>query len=385
MRKQIKILFVVKNLSVGGSQIRTVRLANGLSERGFQVSVASLGKTNHISEELSDDVGFSCSKYFDVLRSVPFLSPVLSSLYGIYEIFRRIRFDNPDVICAMHWAAKIPTSFAGMFFQKKTVLVEINNSRYELELKGVRNRRHPKFFARKIAYALASEVVANSKGLADATVSYFNLPKVAMIYNGIDIKTIQQMSAESAESFWPDENIPLVVTAGRLVEQKGFELLVEAIKILNDEKVQVRLLILGEGKLRGNLERKIINYGISDLVRISGFMQNPYPYMAKGDIFVCSSLSEGMSNTILEAMALRIPIVSTDHEFGAREMIENGVTGLLVPVGDSMALANAVKSLITDGELGEKLVCQSDLMIRKFTLEAMIENHEDLFKYIAGQ
>lgn len=385
MRRRIKILFVVKNLSIGGAQKRIVRLANGLSKKGFQVSVASLGKTNYISEELSGDVSFSCFKYFDNLRSVPFLSPVLSSLYGIYKISRRACSDNSDIICAMHWAAKIPTSFAGVFFQKKTVLVEVNDSRYELELKGVTNSWHPKFFARKIAYAFASEVVANSEGLADITASYFNLPKVTMIYNGIDIETIQHMSAESVESFWPDENIPLVVTAGRLVEQKGFDVLVEAINILNDKGVRVRLLILGEGNLRESLERKIINYGISDLVKISGFMQNPYPHMAKGDIFVCSSFSEGMSNTILEAMALRIPIISTDHEFGASEMIESGVNGLLVPVGDSMALANAVKNLIINRELGEKLVRQSDLVIREFTLEAMIENHENLFNSIAEQ
>lgn len=385
MDKKIKILFVVKNLSVGGAQIRIVRLASGLSKREFQVCVASLGKENNICEEISDDVVFSCSKYFDIMRSVPFLSPLLSSLYSVYEIFRQIRRFNPDVICAMHWAAKIPSSFAGKILQRKTVLVEVNRSEYELKLKGVKGKRHPKFLVRKIAYELATTVIANSKGLADVTSSYFNIPEVATIHNGIDIKTVQLMSSsEPVESFWPDEDIPLVVTAGRLVEQKGFEFLIEAIKILNDEKIKVRLLILGEGKLRGQMERKIEDYGIGDLVRISGFMQNPYPYMAKGDIFACSSLSEGMSNTILEAMALHIPIVSTDHEFGAREMIEHGVNGLLVPPRDPKAMADALKSLIRDKELGKKLVSQSDEVIRNFTLEAMVGKHGDLFKSVAG-
>ena len=385
MRKQIKILFVVKNLSVGGAQIRIVRLANGLSKRGFQVRIASLGKTNHISEELSDDVAFSCSKYFDILRSVPFLSPLLSFFYGLCEIVRQIRFCNPDVICAMHWSAKMPTSLAGKLLGKKTVLVEVSNSRRELERKRVKNKWHPRFLARKIAYGLASAVVANSRGLADSTASYFNLPKVAMIYNGMDIKTIQRMSAEPVESSWPDEAIPLVVTASRIVEQKGLEFLIEAIKLLNDEKVETRLLILGDGKLRGQLEQKIANYGISDLVKISGFVNNPYPYMAKGDIFACSSLSEGMSNTILEAMALGLPIVSTDHEFGAREMIEHGVNGLLVPIRDPMAMANAIRDLIMDDELRKKLISGTDTVIRKFALEAMIENHGDLFRSVAGR
>ena len=384
MHKKIKILFVVKNLSVGGAQIRIVRLANGLSKRGFQIQIASLGKENDIREEISDDVVFSCSKYFDVLRSVPFLSPILSSLYSVHEISRQVRSANPDVICAMHWAAKIPLSFVGKILRKKTVLVEVNRSEYELKLKGVEGKRHPKFFARKIAYGFASVVVANSKGLADVTASYFNIPEVATIHNGIDIEAIRRMSSEPVESFWPDEDTPLVVTAGRLVEQKGFEFLVESIKILNDEKVRVRLLILGEGKLRGKMERKVEDCGIGDLVRISGFVRNPYPYMAKGDIFACSSLSEGMSNAILEAMALHLPIVSTDHEFGAGEMIEHGLNGLLVPPGDPGAMADALRNLITDRELGKRLVRHADEVIRKFTLETMIEKHGDLFRSVAG-
>ena len=385
MCKKIKVLFVVKNLSVGGAQIRIARLANGLSKRGFQVQIASLGRENNIREELSDEIAFSCSKYFDALRSVPFLSPILSSFYSVYEISRQIRYVNPDVICAMHWAAKIPSSFAGKILRKKTVLVEVNKSEYELKLKGVKNKRHPKFFARKIAYDLATTVVANSKGLADLTASYFNIPEVTTIHNGIDIKAVQQMSSsEPAKSFWPDEDTPLVVTAGRLVEQKGFGFLIKAIKILNDEKIRVRLLILGEGKLRGQIERKVEDYGIADLVRISGFMQNPYSHMVKGDIFACSSLSEGMSNTILEAMALHLPIVSTDHEFGAGEMIEHGVNGLLVPPGNPSAMADALKSLIRDKELGKKLVSQADEVVRKFTLEAMVEKHGDLFQSVAG-
>lgn len=381
MRKQIKLLFVVKNLSVGGSQVRTVRLADGLSKKGFQIRIVSLGRTNHFSREFSYDVIFS--KYFDALRSIPFFSPVLSSFYGLYEIARQIRFYNPDVICAMQWAAKMPTSMAGMLLGKKTVLVEISNSRHELERKRVKNKWHPRFLARKIAYSVASTVVANSKGLADSTTSYFNLPRVSMIYNGIDIKTIQHMSTESVENFWPDRNIPLVVAVGRLVEQKGFEFLIEAIKLLNDENIKVRLLVLGGGKLRERLDQKIMDCGISHLVKISGFVNNPYPYMAEGDIFACSSLSEGMSNSILEAMALRLPIVSTDHQFGAREMIEHEVNGLLVPVRDSKAMADAIRNLVGDDKLGERLVCEADETIRKFTLDAMVENHGDLFKSLA--
>ena len=187
------------------------------------------------------------------------------------------------------------------------------------------------------------------------------------------------------ESFWSSEEVPLVVAVGRLVWQKGFEFLIEAIKLLDDEKVKVRLLILGDGMQRRYLEQEITRHGISDMVKLSGFVRNPYPHMAKGDIFVCSSLSEGMSTAILEAMALRLPIVSTDHEFGAAEMIEHGVNGILVPIGDSRAMANAIRDIIEDEKLAEKLVRNSDAVIRKFTLENMIERHGDLFRSVVGQ
>lgn len=352
---------------------------------GFRVSILSLGETDDLSRDLSDDVGFSRSRRFDFLRSVRFLSPLLSSLFGVFEVTRQIRSGGPDIVCAMQWAAKIPASLAGALFRKKTVLVEINSSSYELRLKGVKSSIHPKFLARRVAYGLASAVAANSRGLAGPTASFFSLPKVEVIHNGIDIEAVRRMSKEPAGSFWPDQNIPLVVTAGRLVEQKGFEFLIEAVGILNHGGVPVRLLILGEGKLREFLEWKIEGRGLGGLVRISGFECNPYPHMARGDVFACSSLSEGMSNAILEAMALGLPVVSTDHDFGAGEMIEHGKSGLLVPVGDARAMAEAVRDILADSELRGRLVRGAGEAIQNFSLDAMTGKYGDLFRSVTGK
>lgn len=382
MSKQIKILFIINDMSVGGAQIRTIRLANGLSRRGFRTSIASLGKTDHISKELSDDIDFSFSKHFDYLQSMTVFSSSLSSLYSLYEVIKLIRSTNPDIVCAMQWAAKIPASLAGKLLGKKTVLVEVNNSIYELRLKGVKSRLHPKFLARKIACRLATVVAANSRGLADFTASCYGLTEVALIHNGTDIEAVRRMSSEPVESQWSDEDAKLVVAVGRLERQKGFEFLIEAIKLLNTEGARVRLLILGEGAMRESLERKVADCGISDMVKISGFITNPYPHMAGADVFVCSSVSEGMSNTILEAMALGLPVVSTDHEFGASDVVKHGDSGLLVPVGDSKAMANSIRDIIEDERLRGKLVRGAETAIREFDMEAMVEKHKRLFTSI---
>lgn len=383
MSKQIKILFIINDLSVGGAQIRTIRLANGLSRRGFWTSIASLGKTDHISKELSDDIDFSFSKHFDYLQSMTVFSSSLSSLYSLYEVIKLIRSTNPDIVCAMQWAAKIPASLAGKLLGKKTVLVEVNNSIYELRLKGVKSRLHPKFFARKIACRLATAVAANSRGLADFTASCYGLTEVALIHNGTDIEAVRRMSSEPVESQWSDEeDARLVVAVGRLERQKGFEFLIEAIKLLNTEGTRVRLLILGEGTMRESLERKVADCGIGDMVRMSGFVTNPYPHMAGADVFVCSSVSEGMSNTILEAMALGLPVVSTDHEFGASDVIKHGDSGLLVPVGDSKAMASSIRDVIEDEKLRGKLVRGAEIAVREFNMEAMVEKHKHLFTSI---
>ena len=132
---------------------------------------------------------------------------------------------------------------------------------------------------------------------------------------------------------------------GKLKRQKDFATLIRAFARLRREQ-PLRLVILGEGEERAALERLVQHLGIAADVLLPGFMENPYAWMARSAVFVSSSAWEGFSNVLCEALACGCPVVSTDCPSGSAQILQNGVYGPLVPVGDDAALAVAIAALL---------------------------------------
>jgi glycosyltransferase involved in cell wall biosynthesis len=129
--------------------------------------------------------------------------------------------------------------------------------------------------------------------------------------------------------------------AGRLARQKDFRTLIRAFARVHAER-HYRLVILGEGNDRAPLEALAVKLGLKDDIDLPGFVTNPFAYMSKAALFVLSSAWEGFGNVLAEAMALGVPVVSTDCPSGPREILQDGRYGPLVPVGDACALAKAM-------------------------------------------
>lgn len=145
---------------------------------------------------------------------------------------------------------------------------------------------------------------------------------------------------------------------GRLVKQKDFSTLVRAFALVQ-QRCPVRLMILGdvdkrEPSIKPQLEALVRELGLENEVALPGFVENPYNYMAKADVFVLSSIYEGFGNVVAEALATGTSVVSTNCESGPAEILENGKYGRLVPVGDAEALANGILATLsnpTDSEI----------------------------------
>ena len=180
---------------------------------------------------------------------------------------------------------------------------------------------------------------------------------------------------------WLGTGVPLVIAVGSLKTQKGFSYLLQALEIVNRTKT-VRLIIIGDGDKKEQLQSFSKELSIKDKTDFLGAVANPFPYIAKADIFVCSSLYKGLSNVILEALALGKPIISTNHEHGADEIIENHKSGILVPVRDPQKMAGAILKILGDEKLKESLEKEAKKRSENFSIDKMISRYEKLFAEI---
>mgnify|MGYP006187272897 CR=1 FL=1 len=154
----------------------------------------------------------------------------------------------------------------------------------------------------------------------------------------------------SIRSYSTTEKIPFeyVIAVGRLVQLKQFDKLIESYANSNLPQKNIHLVILGTGEEQDKLEKKILDLKIETKVHLLGFKENPYPYLAKADLYVCSSFTEGYNSAIIEALALEIPVLTTDCP-GMNEILDKGKFGKIVP-NTTEDLYKGLVELITKSE-----------------------------------
>ncbi len=196
----------------------------------------------------------------------------------------------------------------------------------------------------KMLYPQADTIIGVSKGVSSDLELQLGLPlgSVTTIYNPVvNDDLIAKAKAPFNHPWFQTDTPPVFLAVGRLSVQKDFQTLIKAFAILRKQTL-ARLLILGEGTLRGDLESMICSLDIADDISMPGFVENPYPYMHRASAFVLSSCWEGLPTVLIEAMACGCPVISTDCPNGPKEILDSGKYGSLVPVGDPIALSQAM-------------------------------------------
>lgn len=200
---------------------------------------------------------------------------------------------------------------------------------------------------RKI-YRWVDQVVAVSEGVRQDTLAITGLDpdRVVVIRNPVITPDFDRSAQSDPAHPWlqmlPGEReIPVVIAAGRLSHQKGFDTLIRAFALVSKQR-QVRLLILGEGGHREKLEKLVGQMGLGNAVQLPGFQLNLYQWLRRADLFVLSSRWEGSPNVLTEALALGVPVVATRCPSGPDEILQEGRFGPLVKVDDEQGLAAAI-------------------------------------------
>jgi glycosyltransferase involved in cell wall biosynthesis len=194
------------------------------------------------------------------------------------------------------------------------------------------------------SYRKADAVVAVSDGVADDLVDQCGVDRarVHTIYNPVVTPDLQAKAAIDPNEPWLRPGMPqVIVSAGRLVAKKDFATLLHAFARVR-QATEARLIILGDGRERSALEALARKLGIAQEVKLAGWIENPYAYMARAKVFAFSSIREGFGNVLVEALACGCPVVATDCPSGPAEILDQGRYGRLVRPGDPEALASAI-------------------------------------------
>jgi len=341
-----------------------VNLARGFTKQGLQVDLV-----------LAKAEGPYLSQVPKEVRVVDLgARRALCSLPGLVRYLRRERpqamlstLNHANIIAL--WAkklARVPTRL--VVREANTVSVEATNAD---TLKG---KLMPHLI--RIFYPWADAIVANSRGVAEDLMKLTDLPpdKIKVIYNPVVTPELFVKAEEPLDHPWfrPGEP-PVILGVGRLTKQKDFPTLIRAFALVRKER-PARLMILGEGEERPNLEALVRELGLEEDVALPGFVENPYKYMKRAAVFVLSSRWEGFGNVLVEAMALGTPVVATDCPSGPAEILEGGKWGQLVPVGNETSLARAIILALSKPVNAGELRSRAQL----FSVDGVVQLYLDL-------
>lgn len=354
------IAFFLPSVRGGGAQRVIVNLAQGMAERGLAVDMVLATSDGVFLDHLPPQVRVVDLGAGRLIRS-------------LLPLTRYLRRERPRILVSSMTHANLIALWAARLARRSTpVMVTVHNTMSESTPdQGALGGRLSLPLLRAF-YPWADSIVAVSRGAADDLARTTGLPRerVQVIYNPVITPAVQAPARQVPDHPWFDAGQPPVILGvGRLTRQKDFSTLIRAFAEVR-RRCPARLIILGEGEDRPELERLIAELGLRGDVALPGFRDNAMAYMAGSALFVLSSAWEGLPTVLIEALAAGTRVVSTDCPSGPREILQSGRLGALVPVGDVPALAGA----ILDALNAPADAAPRDAL-EPFTREAAVDNY----------
>jgi glycosyltransferase involved in cell wall biosynthesis len=229
-----------------------------------------------------------------------------------------------------------------------------------------------KYLMRLVAWR-ATALTCVSKDMVKQYKKIFPKIEYTCVYNIVKDKDSLTRMTEVLQHEWFDESIPVIVAAGRLAPWKGFDNLINAFELVRKKKI-CRLVILGDGPERKNLQNQINYLGLEDSIQLLGYVENPLKYFYRANIFVLSSRLEGMPNVLVEAIMCGCIPIATNCPTGPSEILGDQLNGFLVPVDDPGAMAKAI-CLALDKNIDLNLL---NKVVDLFDQEKVLDRHFDL-------
>jgi len=357
-----KVLFLLPNAEGGGTHKVVLTLINHLDRVKFDLYMIVIINKGEFIDLIPNDVGVT---FLNVDR-VP---------KGFVGIVREIRRINPDCVLSATGNVNLVMLLASPFFRRGISCIIRESTSLSASLKDPIYPRHPWIMriAYRCLYPRADTVVCQSEFMMKDLHRHFGVARENMtkIFNPIDVNAIQAKAEAETNPYTGCGNGPHIVTIGRLTYPKNFPVLIGAFSRYQRSHESARLWILGVGPMHQTLLDFSAKHNVSESVFFPGFKKNPYPWLKHADLFVSSSVYEGLPNVLLEALACGCPVLATDCPGGTREIMElTGNMDRLIPP-DSFHISPDLVGKPTNPQTLK-------LLKRHFGLETIIKQYEQL-------
>lgn len=372
----IKILFLIPTLGRGGAERVLVNLVNHMDKTVFDITVQTMFDTGIYQSKLDKNVKYIGGFPF-YFRGNTVLYKLLSP-HLLYKLY--IKEDYDIIVSYLQGTSARVVSGCN---RPDTKLISWVHTQLDNEQQAYQVYRSKKE-AQK-CYERFDEIVCVSETVKEAFIKWFNVAcPINVYYNTVETEVIKNKAKEIVEDIAFSKEQFNIVSVAKLTKIKGYDRLVLILKKLCEDGLNAHVYIVGIGEEQKKLQRMIDDFGLHEHWTFVGFRENPYKYVDKADLYVCSSHREGFSTAVTESIIIGTPVVSTDCS-GAKELLGyNNEYGIVVENTEE-ALYHGIKKMITDKDLYNKYKNGMSKRADKFCMSETVNKVEDMLKDIAGR
>ena len=364
----MRLTMVISSLGCGGAERAISTMASYWAKGGAEVTIVTLDQRETFYPLHPNVRRHALNLKED---SANLIAGLFRNLHRLRALRAAIRDSRPDIVTSFMDRSNVRTLLATRGLGLPVIVNEqIDPFGYNMGRTWNTLRRH--------TYPFANAVVCLT---ARALAYFYFIPeaKKHVIPNPVVLPCARESGIATDKS---QDGRRLMVAMGRLVEQKGFDLLLVAFKAVSDKYPDWSLLILGEGPLRKQLEEQVRSLKLGSRVQLPGQTSDPFSILRRADLFVFSSRFEGLGMALIEAMAAGLPVISFNCPSGPQEIIRDGQDGVLVPPEDVQGLAAALGRLMGDQALRARLAARAPEVLDRFSVEAIMPQWDELISGI---
>jgi sugar transferase (PEP-CTERM/EpsH1 system associated) len=365
----MRILHVIESLEFGGAEKIVISLANSMVGT-HEIAICCLKKIGALGPDLDRHINVFC---LDKGEGNDYLLPL--------RLARLVRKGAYDLVHTHNWGAFLEGGFAGVMARTPVLIHTVHGPYADYpETRGARVKISLRHFLERLVSRFFYRIAAVSDAIGQYIVRDIRIDprKVVTVHNGIPADN----GHPPAKARTGDV---VFIAVGRLAEIKNHRLMLGAFRQVLVSGAPARLLIVGDGPERANIERYLEANRLEDKVRLLGFRSDVGDLLREADVFILTSRYEGISIAMLEAMGAGLPVIAT-RVGGVPETVRDGKTGLLVGPDDLPGLAQAMRQLAESEESRREMGRRGrDFLIEEFSLAAMTERYRALYAGTAGQ